>query len=134
MRAATVIVGAIAVSSCLVALALVLTSGGDSSSTAATSSPAGRAPGPSTNGGAAAPTARQPSGPIQCNVEVTVEGASCLLGKSVLASFREGGLAAGTLTAADPQTGEEATFECAGEAPTICTSGGVTVYLAPTES
>jgi hypothetical protein len=130
MRAATVIVGAIAVSSCLIALALVLTSGNDS---ATTSSFRHRTKDQATKtreaGDGTAKTAPA-SGPVECNVEVTVEGGSCFLGKTVLAAYEESGSA--TLTAVDPESGEEVSFECSGTAPTVCTSRtGVNVYLAP---
>lgn len=132
MRAATVIVGAIAVSSCLIALALVVTSGNDSSTSVRASQAPKAAASPAREGATETP-AQQPSGPVQCNVEVTVEGASCLLGKSVLAAFEDEGASAGTVTAVDPQSNEEVTLECSGAAPTVCTGNGVTVYLAPTE-
>lgn len=132
MRAATVIVGAIAVSSCLIALALVLTSGNDAS-TKQSSNPTAAKETTRVNPGNGAVDSPAVSGPVQCNVEVTVEGASCLLGKSVLAAFEDAGAGAGTVTAVDPQSDEEVTLECSGEAPTICAGNGVTVYLAPTE-
>jgi hypothetical protein len=128
MRAATVIVGAIAVSSCLIALALVLTSSdGSSRSSAASRPPQVRNARPK-SGIDTGPA--QSSGPVQCNVEVTVEGGSCFLGKNVLAAYEESESA--DLTAVDPETGEEVGFECSGTAPTICESrDGVIVYLAP---
>lgn len=129
MRAATVIVGAIAVSSCLIALSLVLTSGSDSSTQPVP--PPAQKETTQASAGSGASASPPASGPVQCNVEVTVEGASCLLGKSVLAAFESAG--AGAVTAVDPQSNEEVTLECGGTAPTICSSDGVTVYLAPTE-
>jgi hypothetical protein len=129
MRAATVIVGAIAVSSCLIALALVLTSGNSGSVESAHRQPPRQQT--TTTDTAGGDTGSAPaSGPVQCNVEVTVEGGSCFLGKNVLAAYEETGSAA--LTAVDPESGEELEFECNGTAPTICGSaGGVVVYLAP---
>jgi hypothetical protein len=127
MRAATVIVGAIAVSSCLIALALVLTSGNGDSVESAHRQPA-REQTTTTDTGAAG--SAPASGPVQCNVEVTVEGGSCFLGKNVLAAYEESGSA--NLTAVDPESGEEVGFECSGTAPTICGgANGVVVYLAP---
>jgi hypothetical protein len=130
VRAATVIVGAIAVSSCLIALALVLTSGNGNTTTSSARKPsrtgAAEAKGAGGTGSSPAPV----SGPVQCNVEVTVEGGSCFLGKNVLAAYEETGSA--SVTALDPESGEEVSFECSGTAPTVCTSrNGVSVYLAP---
>jgi hypothetical protein len=130
MRAATVIVGAIAVSSCLIALALVLTkdSGNSTRTSARPSAQKERAQANSDNAEA---TPSPTSGPVQCNVEVTVEGASCFLGKNVLVAYEDGGGGA-SVTATDPESGEEVSFECSGTAPTICASrNGITVYLAP---
>jgi hypothetical protein len=127
MRAATVIVGAIAVSSCLIALALVLTKDNGKPQETSARPPAQREKASSVPTGTSSPPA---SGPVQCNVEVTVEGGSCFLGKNVLAAFKETGSA--TLTAVDPESGEELEFECSGTAPTICGSAnGIVVYLAP---
>ncbi|MGE5336133.1 MAG: hypothetical protein ACM3JL_01780 [Nitrososphaerota archaeon] len=129
MRATTAIVGAIAVSSCLIALALVLTSG---KSKSAAPPPEGRRAQTPSIKQTGEPSPAGASTPIQCNVEVTVEGASCRLGKSVLATFRRSGFSEGGIKVAEPQGGEELSFECIGEAPTICSSPtGVTVYLAP---
>jgi hypothetical protein len=130
MRAATVIVGAIAVSSCLIALALVLTSGNDNATNSSARQPTRGQATKAKEAGRAATSSAPASGPVQCNVEVTVEGGSCFLGKNVLAAYEESGSA--TLTALDPESGEEVSFECSGTAPTICTSrSGVSVYLAP---
>ncbi|MGN6202033.1 MAG: hypothetical protein ACTHNY_06470 [Solirubrobacterales bacterium] len=131
MRAATVIVGAIAVSSCLIALSLVLTSGSDSITSSARQPSRPDAAKPKA-GDTVRTSPAAASGPVQCNVEVTVEGGSCFLGKNVLAAYDESGAA--TVTALDPQSGEEVSFDCAGTAPAICTShSGVRVYLAPPE-
>jgi hypothetical protein len=130
MRAATVIVGAIAISSCLIALALVLTK--DSGiSTQTVARPSAQKEKPRVNSDNAEVAPPPSSGPIQCNVEVTIEGASCFLGKNVLAVYEEGGGGA-SVTASDPESGEEVEFDCSGTAPTICTSrDGITVYLTP---
>jgi hypothetical protein len=129
MRAATVIVGAIAVSSCLIALSLVLTSG--NGNTRPVARQANRMHARKTEGSSNSQTRPAgTSGPVQCSVEVTVEGGSCFLGKNVLAVYKETGAA--TLTAVDPETGEEVSFRCTGTAPTVCTSStGISVYLAP---
>jgi hypothetical protein len=127
MRAATVIVGAIAVSSCLIALALLLTKDNGNSQQ---SSVRASAQGEKASSEPATTSSPSASGPVQCNVEVTVEGGSCFLGKAVLAAYEETGSAA--LTAVDPESDEELEFECNGTAPTICGSAnGVVVYLAP---
>lgn len=130
MRAATVIVGAIAVSSCLIALALILSSGGDSGEqVVASPQQRKRSPdvAPSTVEEESSP---EFSTPTQCNVEVTVEGASCFLGKEVLAAYKEG--SRGQITVVDSESQEEVTLTCSGTAPTICVSeSGVTVYLPP---
>lgn len=130
MRAATVIVGAIAVASCLIALALILSSGSNSDGKAATAPRQGaKTPDQtrSSGGGESSPTV---STLTQCNVEVTVEGASCFLGKSVLAAYKEG--SRGQITAVDSESGQEVTLACEGTAPVICSSeDGATVYLAP---
>ena len=138
MRSATAIVGAIAISSCLIALALVLTSGNRGTHTvtmAAAPQPARVADKPTTGKPSASgtPTGSPVAGPVQCSVEVTVEGVSCYLGKAVLAAFESGGSKPGTLTATDPQSGESVNFECAGAAPTECLDPGGEgrVYLAP---
>ena len=127
MRAATVIVGAIAVSSCLIALALLLTK--DSSISTRTSvRPAAQEKGAAANS-ERSEVSPPPAGPVQCNVEVTVEGASCFLGKNVLAAYENGGDGA-EVTATDPESGKKVSFECEGSGPTICTSrSGITVYL-----
>jgi hypothetical protein len=126
MRAATVIVGAIAASSCLIALALVLTSGSDNSNQARVQSKLSRRQA----AGSVTSEPAGPSGPVECNVEVTVEGGSCFLGKSLLAAYADKG--GSSVTAVDSQSGEEVSFQCSGTAPTICEShNGITVYLAP---
>jgi hypothetical protein len=130
MRAATVIVGAIAVSSCLIALALVLTK--DSGiSTETPASPSRQKKSAQASSGRVEAGPSPASGPIQCNVEVTIDGASCFLGKNVLAAYESGSEEA-SVTATDPESGEKVSFECEGSGPTICTSrNGVTVYLVP---
>lgn len=131
MRAATIIVGAIAVSSCLIALALILSGGNDGSRRVVVRPPEevqlekGAGESHSADSGSSAV-----STPTQCNVGVTVEGASCFLGKEVLAAYKEG--SRGQVTAIDPESGEAVTLSCGGTAPTICRGeDDVTVYLAP---
>lgn len=130
MRAATVIVGAIAVSSCLIALALIISAGGDSGDQVVADPGQGKGSPQRTQAGEREETAPTVSTPTQCNVEVTVEGASCFLGKSVLAAYKDG--SRGQITAVDSESGEEITLACDGTAPVICSSeSGATVYLAP---
>lgn len=129
MRAATVIVGAIAMSSCLIALVLVLTAG-NSNGKNSSARPARRQAIKANEAGGTAINVVPSSGPVQCNVEVTVEGGSCFLGKNVLDVYENDGSAA--LAVIDPESGEEVSFECKGTAPTVCSSpSGVRVYLAP---
>jgi hypothetical protein len=130
MRAATVIVGAIAVSSCLIALALILTKDSGISTQTAARPPAQKERAQVDSGNAEAASSAS-AGPIQCNVEVTIDGASCFLGKNVLAAYVEADGGA-SVTASDPESGEAVLFNCNDTAPTICTSrGGITAYLTP---
>lgn len=134
MRAATVIVGAIAISSCLVALALIL-AGGDSSDRDAVAAPqpAGR-PEESAATGERVGSSSEPVPTLtQCNVEVTIEGASCELGQNVLAAYKSAGGEPTQLTALDPDSGEEVSFACStASAPVICNGPeGVIVYIEP---
>jgi hypothetical protein len=130
VRAATVIVGAFAVSSCLIALALVLTSGNSNTTSSSARKPSRTDTAKAKAAGGIGSSSAPVSGPVQCNVEVTVEGGSCFLGKKVLAVYKETGST--SVTALDPESGEEVSFKCNGTAPTVCTSrNGVSVYLAP---
>lgn len=131
MRAATVIVGAIAISSCLIALALIVSGGSDGSEPVVTSPGQGAQQHEESSGSTSTGSGSSAvSTPTQCNVEVTVEGASCFLGKDVLAAYKEG--SRGQITVVDSESGEEVTLTCGGTAPTICRGGGgVTVYLPP---
>jgi hypothetical protein len=132
VRAATVIVGALAVSSCLIALVLVLTSGNGNTNSSSARKPIRTNTAKAKAAGGASSSSASASGPVQCNVEVTVEGGSCFLGKNVLAAYENTGNA--SVTALDPESGEEVSFECSGTAPTVCASrNGVSVYLAPPE-
>lgn len=138
------IVGAIAVSSCLIAISLLLTSGGDSGQPAATgakkakagakaSADATEGGADATEGGAEATegSAGATAGPTECSVEATVEGASCLLGAAALEAYDAAGEGGGSLVVVDPDSGKELTLECSGSGPTICSGkGGVTIYLA----
>jgi hypothetical protein len=131
MRSATVIVGAIAVASCLIAAALVL-SKNDSGSTV--KKVVWRSDGPA---GDAAPVGResQTEGrgtPISCNDQVSVgPETSCALGLSVRRAYEAKG-GSGKISVDDAASGQLVTVECQGEAaPIICEGEGATVYLAP---
>jgi hypothetical protein len=127
MRAATVIVGAVAFSSCLVALAFLL-SGGDSGS-------------PSRASAGAEPDrphhAQVRAGELtECNsnggAPFSVEGVSCLVGEGVQQAYNEG--FHDKLEGEDPETGETIVVTCAGTAPVICSGkGGVKIYFAPAD-
>jgi hypothetical protein len=136
MRAATVIVGAAAFSSCLIALAFLLSGNSSSSEQGAQR---GRSParqqaaetaGSSDSGEAETPSA---GGLTQCGrgaASISVEGVSCTVGEEIHRTYQNG--SHGTLAATDPETGESVTVKCAGTAPVICAgAGGVNVYFAP---
>lgn len=134
MRAATAIVGAIAVSSILIAVAFILSDGkaGDAATTK-TVTEFREAPKPGTEersslqaGGGAA------SGPTLCSGgEFTVEGVSCEVGAEVHHEYAEG--SRGELSAKDPESGESITVTCdEGTTPVTCEgAGGAKVYFAP---
>ncbi len=122
MRAATAIVGAIAFSSCLIALAFLL-SGSDSSAPLSPS-----AGGPPQHD--PVPTGELTQCSAAGGIQFSVEGVSCRVGRGVQQAFA-GGLR-GRLVGKDPQTGEPVVVNCSGTAPAICSGkGGVKVYLAP---
>jgi hypothetical protein len=134
MRAATAIVGAIAVSSCLIALAFLLSgNSGSSHGTKSTRSPAPRqaTEAPSANTTVEAGTA--PAGELrQCGsgeASISVEGTSCGLGEKIQQAYQGGSREA--ITGADPETGQTITVTCGGTAPVICTGeGGVSIYFS----
>lgn len=134
MRAATAIVGATAVSSCLIALAFLLSGNGGSSHEAKS------APSPAPHQAAEAPSADTTAEAGMASVgelrpcgsgeaSISVEGTSCGFGEEIHQAYQGG--SRGALTATDPETGETITVTCAGTAPVICTGkGGVSVYFA----
>lgn len=134
MRAATAIVGATAISSCLIALAFLLSGDSGSSHEAkSTRSPAPRqgTEAPSTDTTAEAGTV--PAGELrQCGsgeASISVEGTSCGFGENIQRAYQEG--SRGALTETDPETGKTITVTCTGTAPVICTGeGGVNIYFA----
>ena len=136
MRAATAIVGAIAVASILIALAFILSGGGDSAATVRTTvtEEIVRAPETeqepaterSTGGEGGSPGF---GGPKECGGgEYTVENVSCEIGAQIREGYEEGGR--GELLAEDQEAGETITMSCAGTAPVECKGpGSAKVYF-----
>jgi hypothetical protein len=133
MRAETLIVGAVAVASCLIATALVLSNRNSGSTEPVVvqrrqkpeqPSPARRARPEVEAGFGGSPTA--------CNTHVSVgPDTSCQFGLSVWSAYRSSGGGA-EVSAHSPVTGRQYRMTCRGAAPTICTGGeGATVYLGP---
>jgi hypothetical protein len=131
VRAATVIVGSIAFSSCLIALAFLL-SGGNGPSTR-TADPTHR-PAPTAESRVAPErTAGAAGEPTECSggeSSFSVVGVSCEVGAQVDDEYRQG--TRGTIVVKDAASGEVISFTCEGTAPAICNAeGGASVYLAP---
>ncbi|MBS1862871.1 MAG: hypothetical protein JSS68_14300 [Actinobacteria bacterium] len=135
MRAATVIVGAIAAASILVALAFILSPGGSGAGPTTTIERVVEAPEePAKSEGGAQGVARgggaQYGGPRQCGGgDYTVEGTSCAIGAQIHDDY-EGGHR-GDLFAKDNETGATLTFFCKDETePITCTDeeGGVVYF------
>ncbi|MGN6274761.1 MAG: hypothetical protein ACTHNP_02375 [Solirubrobacterales bacterium] len=127
MRAATVIVGALAFSSCLVALAFLL-SGSNSGS-----SPRASAGAKSGRSHYAQVRANELT---ECNsnggTPFSVEGVSCQVGEGVQRAYNKG--FHDKLEGKDPKTGETIVVTCAGTAPVICRGeDGIKIYFAPAE-
>ncbi len=135
MRAATAIVGAIAVSSILIALAFILSEGGGSSEVARTKTVTEFQE-------AAKPRPEEPSlsevsggaigGPTQCGGgKFTVEAVSCEVGAEIHREYAQGGR--GELVAEDPESGESVSITCdEGTTPVTCEgTGGTRIYFAP---
>ena len=134
MRAATAIVGAIAVSSVLIALAFIL-SGSKNNEAAQTKTvtkfqkaakPEAEEASPAEAGNSTA------GGPTQCSGgEFTVEGVSCKVGAEIYRQYAQGSRK--KLVAEDPQNGESIPVTCdEGTAPVTCEStGGARIYFAP---
>lgn len=123
MRAATVIVGAIAAASILVALAFILSGGKDSGQAAVTRTV--------TEEVVAAAEPSAVGGLVQCNGgEFTVEDVSCEVGEEIHSQYAEG--STDELLAVDEQANETITMSCRGAAPVTCSGpGGARVYFAP---
>ena len=124
MRAATVIVGAVAVASFLIAISLIV-SGGGSGQTVVTKTVIEEVKEP------APERTAQFGGPTPCGAgEFTVENTSCGVGEQIHADY-EGGRR-GELFAKDSETGETLTFLCEDKTePITCTSEetGAVVYF-----
>ena len=135
MRAATAIVGAIAVSSILIAFAFILSGGNGSSDVARTKTvteiqkaakPEAGEPAPSEVGRGAA------GGPTQCGGgEFTVEGVSCEVGAEIHRKYAQG--SRGGLVTEDPESGKSISVTCdEGTTPVTCEgTGGTRIYFAP---
>lgn len=129
MRSATIIVGAIAVASCLIAAALVLSKDDSSPKVQRVA----RQPQGSTESTAPAGLEGSGGGALtSCNDQVSVgPETSCYLGLNVRRAYEKRG-SSGEVSADDPATGRTVTVDCQGEAaPTICEGEGATIYLAP---
>lgn len=134
MRTATIIVGAIAVASCLVAAALVISSS-DSGSTAKKVIHRQRRPPARPTSVTPTPTTAEASPETSltsCSTSVSVgPDTSCPFGLNVARAYR-GSNGAGKMFAYSPVTGKDYAMTCTGTAPVICTGGnGAMVYLGP---
>jgi hypothetical protein len=134
MRAATVIVAAIAAASILIALAFILSP--EDSSKAVTKTvtekvievpePAAEEASSGEGGGGTA----QFGGPTQCGTELSVENTSCELGEEIHAEYVNGNR--GDFLPKDPETGKIVEFVCEDASePVTCTSEatGAVVYF-----
>lgn len=136
MRAATAIVGAIAVSSVAIALAFILSGNSHSRREESTRTVIERveAKKPRSKGEEQLPAeagAQPVGGPTPCgNGEFTVEGVSCAVGAEVHDEYAAGNR--GQLFAKDPESGEAISMTCEGTAPVVCVdAAGGAVYFAP---
>jgi hypothetical protein len=135
MRAATAIVGAIAASSVLIALAFLLP-GGDSGQAQATRTitevvEASKAKRAASGAPAGESGAAHLGGPIECaGGELSVENVSCEVGEQVHRQYVGG--ARGEFVAIDKELDETVTMTCGQPTPVICTGpGGAKVYFEP---
>jgi hypothetical protein len=138
MRAATAIVGAIAVASILVALSLIVTGGGDSGRTVVTKTVIERVEAPAKKEAKKEPEAEgegaggaQFGGPTSCGTEFGVENTSCAVGEQVHSAYVKSGQQ--DLSVTDPESGATTTFLCRDETtPVTCRNvEGATVYFEP---
>lgn len=130
MRAATVIVGAIAAASILIALSLIASGGGSEQQvvTKKVIETVEASPRPT----AEESTSRQSgggggvAGPTNCGGAIGVENVSCEIGEQIHEGYEEGGR--GELFAQD--AGETITMSCSGAAPVECKGpGAARVYF-----
>jgi hypothetical protein len=128
MRAATVIVGAIAAASFLVALAFIV-SGGDSSKAVTTTVTERIVEAPKKSEGGEGGGIGQSAGPTKCDKELSVENVSCEVGEEVLSDY-EGGHR-GLFLPEDGTTGEILEMNCGEPTPVICKAveGAATVIF-----
>lgn len=126
MRAATAIVGAIAVASILVAVSLIVSGGGDSGRTVVTRTVIEKTEAPASSGGGA-----EFGGPTSCGAELSVENTSCEVGEQVHADYAAG--RRGDLFAKDKETGKTVTLLCEDETSPVTCKGeeGAVVYFEP---
>jgi hypothetical protein len=139
MRAATAIVGAIAVASILVALSLIVSGGGDSGKTVVTKTVIEKVEAPAKKEAKEEPEAEaegtgggaQFGGPTSCGTELGVENTSCEVGEGVHAAYLKSGEQ--NLSVTDPETGATVAFLCKDETtPVTCRDAeGATVYFEP---
>ncbi len=133
MRAATVIVGAVAASSVLIALAFILPGGGTEdvtrTKTVTERVETGKAKARESPGREA--SAAPAGGPTECHGgELSVEHVSCAIGEEIHDQYEEGGR--GKFIAIDEEAGETITMTCEVSSPVICTGPGeARVYFAP---
>jgi hypothetical protein len=134
MRAATAIVGAIAVASVLIALAFILSGGSGSDKSVVTRTVIVKAQigAAQPREEASSPEAEAPSyGGTQkpcAGGQLTVENVSCEVGEQIHEDYEEGGH--GGLLAEDREAGETITMSCRGSAPVECSGpGGAKVYF-----
>jgi hypothetical protein len=138
MRAATAIVGAIAVASILIALAFVFSGGDDSEATVTrtVTEEIVSAPKPTAHEESSVeePPAEEEGGAAfgglqQCGGgEFSVENVSCEIGTQVRSGYEQG--ARGEILAEDQESGETITMSCSGTAPTECKGpGGARVFF-----
>jgi hypothetical protein len=117
MRAATVIVGAIAAASILIALAFIV-SGGNSSKAVTTTVTERIVEVPGKADGGEGGEVAQSAGPTKCDKELSVESVSCEVGEEVLSDYEAGHR--GLFFPTDGATGETLELNCGEPTPVIC--------------
>jgi hypothetical protein len=125
MRAATLILGAVAVASILIALAFILSAG--DSSKAVTTTVTEKIievpePGPQEEADETLGQGTELGGPTRCGKELSIENTSCEVGEAVHAKYEEG--TRGLLIVEDPESGEYLEFNCGEPTPVICKQSG----------